>query len=262
MRTMGAGGWRSVAALLFACLLASPAAAADADHLTRTLPVPPHTPIAVAITEGTITITGEARSDLAIDIVRRARNGKSTDLLPLVAEKSADGIQISALQPAQGDQPGHDPDLQADVTIHAPADAVFSSVTAFEGRITLTNLRGAITADITRGPIEATGVSGQVRLTGHLGDVTVQRAQLTPGGLLRLRTFNGNVRLALAKRPANARVLAVTYNGQISSLMPLQMKTRFGPNFGEASIGSGEPLISIDVVRGDIQISAPKAPTK
>lgn len=234
---------------------ASPAK--DADHLSRTLPLPPHTPIRIAVTEGTVVVTGEARADVAVDIVRRATNGKSASALPMNVEQTADGLHISALQASDNEHLGHDPDLQATVTVHVPADADIAAIDVFEGRIELTNLHGTVTADLTRGPITATRLAGRVRLTGHVGDVTVDQAELPADGLLRLRTFNGTVRLALATRPANARVLAVTFNGHVSSNLPLEMKDRFGPTFGETTLGSGEPLISIDVVTGDIRITAP-----
>ena len=47
----------------------------------------------------------------------------------------------------------------------------------------------------------------------------------------------------------------MTFNGQITSDIPLIMKDRFGPRFGEATIGRGEPVMSLDVVKGDIAIS-------
>ena len=43
-------------------------------------------------------------------------------------------------------------------------------------------------------------------------------------------------------------------NGTIASDIPLTMKDTWGPRWGEATIGSGEPVISIDVVTGRIEI--------
>ena len=71
---------------------------------------------------------------------------------------------------------------------------------------------------------------------------------------MRLRVFNGPLRVRLARMPANARILAVTFNGAIASDIPLTMKDKFGPRFGETTIGTGEPVMSIDVVKGDITI--------
>lgn len=267
--TVGAGWTAGLAAAVLlmsmsaaAAQPASPAAPATPDHIARTLPLPPHTPIEIAISEGAVIVTGERRSDVAVDITRHVAHGKDPAALPLAIESTADGIRISALQTTRNGAPGRDPDLQAIVTVHVPEDAEIGSIEVFEGRVALTNLHGAVTAEITRGPIDATGLSGRVRLTGHLGDVTVKQATLSPDGLLRLRTFNGTVTLGLAVRPPDARVLAVTYRGSISSTLPLTMKDRFGPRFGEASFGAGEPLISIDVVNGDIRITAPAAKSR
>jgi hypothetical protein len=73
--------------------------------------------------------------------------------------------------------------------------------------------------------------------------------------MLRVRVFNGPLRVRFARAPQNARILAVTLNGQIKSDIPLTMKDQFGPRFGETTLGSGEPVMSLDVVKGDIAIS-------
>jgi hypothetical protein len=43
-------------------------------------------------------------------------------------------------------------------------------------------------------------------------------------------------------------------NGHISSDIPLTMKDKFGPRFGETTLGTGDPVMSADVVKGDIVI--------
>jgi hypothetical protein len=225
-----------------------------ANRLQQTIAIDPSTPITVDITEGTVEITGTDRHDLSIDIIRSATHGRDPSTLPMHVERTAAGVSITALQPDDG----MDADLQTTVRIDAPADATFQAVRVFEGHIRLQNLHGAVTAEIIRGSIDAGDISGAVRCTGHLGDVTLTGARLTPGGVLRLRTFNGTVSLGLAETPANARVLAVTFRGTLTSTLPLQMKDKFGPRFGEATIGRGEPLISIDVVYGDIHITVPR----
>ena len=81
---------------------------------------------------------------------------------------------------------------------------------------------------------------------------------MSPDGLLRLRAFNGDVRLTLAERPADARILALALNGDIRSDIPLTMKDTWGPRWGEATLGKGEPVISLDVVTGTIEIRSPR----
>jgi hypothetical protein len=72
--------------------------------------------------------------------------------------------------------------------------------------------------------------------------------------MLRLRVFNGPIRVSFDRTPPDARILALTFNGSIASDIPLAMKDKFGPRFGEATLGAGEPVMSIDVVTGDITI--------
>jgi len=80
---------------------------------------------------------------------------------------------------------------------------------------------------------------------------------LSAGGVLRLRAFNGDLRLRLAERPADARILALALNGSVTSTIPLTMKNTWGPRWGEATIGAGEPVISLDVITGMIEIRSP-----
>ena len=71
---------------------------------------------------------------------------------------------------------------------------------------------------------------------------------------MRLRVFNGPLRVRFPRLPANARLLAVTLRGTITSDIPLTRKEQFGPRFGETTLGSGDPVMSMDVVYGDISI--------
>jgi hypothetical protein len=86
----------------------------------------------------------------------------------------------------------------------------------------------------------------------------VRDSDLTPGGMMRLRVFNGPLRVRFATSPSNGRILAVTYNGRLTSDIPLTMKDKFGPRFGETTLGTGDPVMSADVVKGDIVITAGK----
>jgi len=72
---------------------------------------------------------------------------------------------------------------------------------------------------------------------------------------MRLRVFNGPLRVRFARTPANARILALTFNGTITSDIPLTMRDQFGPRFGESTIGAGDPVVSMDVVKGDITVA-------
>lgn len=241
-----------VIGLVLVTLAAAVVRAADVtDRFTRTVPLAAGRPIQVEATVGDITIIGSNQPDVAVEVTRRAPAAGGFDRFPVVVDESADALRIRVVQTNDG----RDAALVSTIVVRAPADAVFQSIRLFEGRLRISGLTRACDADVRRGPIEATGISGRVRLESGIGSVEVKDASLAAGGMLRVRVFNGPLRVQLARRPENARVLAVTLNGRITSDLPLTMKDQFGPRFGEATIGDGEPVMSLDVVKGDIAIT-------
>ncbi len=241
------------AIVLFALGSGGVARADSVDRIARTVALAPGTPIHLDATIADVTIVGSARTDVSVEIVRRAPSAADLARYPAVVEQRSDGLHIEVVQ--AGD--GREADLKSEIVIGAPSDAVFGAVRVFEGRVSLTNLTAACDVNLQRGPIAATGLAGRIRLEAELGSVDVRDSTLTPGGMMRLRVFNGPVRVRFAKKPASARILAVTFNGHLSSDIPLTMKDTFGPRFGETTIGGGDPVMSIDVVKGDIAITLP-----
>ena len=241
---------------LFALVLASvagrPARAADvSDRLVRTLPLAAGHPIRVEATVADLKIIGSNRPDISIEIVRHAPAAGDLARFPALVEDTPSGLRVMALQ--AGD--GRDPALRSDIVIRAPAGAVFEAVRVFEGHVTLQNLRQSCDVDLRRGAIDASALAGRIRLESGVGGIDVKDSELTPGGMMRLRVFNGPLRVRFARVPASARILAVTFNGSLTSDIPLTLKDQFGPRFGETTIGAGDPVMSLDVVKGDIAIS-------
>jgi hypothetical protein len=225
---------------------APPSGAAETDRQIRTVALPPGRTLALEITIGDVRIEGSGRSDGLIEVVRHAPTTARLDEVPLVIEETATDVLIRA---AQKDG-GTDPALRSDVVLRVPHHAVLRSVQIAEGALQVSALNGAITADVRRGSITAADLQGAVRLETGIGDVTVERARLSANGVLRLRAFNGDVRLTLDGMPADARVLALALNGTIKSEIPLRYRDTWGPRWGEATLGKGEPVISIDVITG------------
>ena len=123
-------------------------------------------------------------------------------------------------------------------------------VQVLEGRISVQSFSGQLSADIRRGPIDGRDLSGTLRLEAGIGSVTLTGARLSPNGLLRLRTFNGDVRLSLAERPADARIMALALNGQVRSDIPLHVRDTWGPRWSEATLGKGEHRFEVVIAIG------------
>lgn len=223
------------------------------DRHSRTLPLPDGRALAIEVTVGSVRIEGWDRADVEINVERRVPSPAHQSRLPIEIEDTPARVMIRAVQVDSGTEAS----LRADVTVRVPHAALIESVKVFEGRLTLARFDGSVTADVRRGPIDATAVTGSLRLETGIGAVTVDTGRLVPGNLVRLRTFNGDVRLRLSERPANARILALALNGGITSTIPLTMKDTWGPRWGETTLGTGEPVISIDVINGAIEIRSP-----
>jgi len=231
---------------------AVPSARADvSDRIARVVSIPPGTPVSVQITIGDVVVNGWDRDDVSIEIVRHAADARQLALIQAQVEQGADGLIVRTVQ-ADG---GHDGRLRTDVVLHVPTMAQLRDIGVFEGSIELSDLRGRCSARLERGNIVGTRLSGAVRLETAIGNIRLAGAMLAADGFMRLRTFNGDVAIELARTPEHARILALSMGGHITSDIPLTLKQQWGPRFGEATLGRGEPVVSIDVVNGNVAIT-------
>jgi hypothetical protein len=223
------------------------------DRQTKIVPLPDGKPLVIEITIGTVRIEGWDRQEAEITVERRAPNASLLARLPVSIEEVPPGVVVRGVQSGNGT----DPAFRSDVTVRLSRTATIERISVLEGRITIESFKGKVTADIQRGPIDGKEIAGTVRLAAGIGSVTLANARLQPDGLLRLRSFNGDVTLALAERPADARIMALALNGHIKSDIPLTLRDDWGPRWGEATLGKGEPVISLDVVTGQVEIKLP-----
>lgn len=229
--------------------------AADvADHVRRTIALPAAAVVEIDASMASVRITGTSRQDIDLEVERSAPSRDDLARFPVVVESDGARVRITVVQS------GTDARLKATIRIEVPRRAHIASLRVAEGRLDVVDLAGVLAAEVRRGPIAAARVSGTVRLETGIGDIDVRDAHLAADGLIRLRTFNGDVHLAFAEPPSDARVMALALNGTVTSQLPLTLKTGWGPRWGEATIGRGAPVVSLDVVSGDITIAVPKRP--
>ncbi len=250
--------WLAAAvALALAVVGTAPSASGEravVDRQTQTFALGDGRRWSVVADVATVQVAGDAaRRDVRIDIVRRAATAQDLARLPVVVRETDAGPEVIVRQ-SDG---GLDATLRAEVVVSVPTTGTRGDVSIVEGGLELRGFEGQLSARVTRGPIAAVNVSGVLRLETTIGAVDVSGARLAPGGLLRLRAFNGDVRLGFAEVPRDARIMALALNGSVQSAIPLTTKDGWGPRWGEATLGAGEPVVSIDVVTGRIRIEAP-----
>lgn len=221
------------------------------DRVTRALQIPLTTPLAVRATVGEISVTGWDRPQVEIEIVRRAPDAKQLTAFAADVDGDERQAQVTVLQTGGG----KDPRLTSSIVVRVPTGQALGDIELFEGRLSLQNLSGGVRAHVEHGSIDAVSLAGRIRLETGIGAIRLERAELSEDGMIRLRTFNGDVTLGFPSPPAHARILAVSLGGLIESDLPLTLRTTFGPRFGELTLGRGSPAVSIDVVRGNIRIT-------
>ena len=233
---------------------AAPAFADTTDRLTRVVPLPPGASISLEVTIGQVHVSAWDRPDVSVEIVRRVPGSSALDRIPIDVRATDEALVIRVVQ--AGD--GRDAALRSDVVLRVPAAARIAALDLFEGDVQLSGLSAGCAARVERGDITARDLSGTVRLETVIGAIRLERATLSRDGMLRLRTFNGDVDVAFAAVPDHARILALSMGGAITSDIRLTRRERSGPRWAEATIGDGQPVLSVDVVNGDIAIRVPR----
>lgn len=240
--------------LLLVATTAAAGASAATDRQTRIFPLPPERTLAIDLTIGTVRIEGADRSDVELVIERHAPTEEALARIPVSIAETPRNILVKGLQ-ADG---ATNPAMMVTLVARVPRQATIDEVHIVEGGLTIVQFEGHLTAAVRRGTVDGSNVSGSLRLETEIGNIVLSNARLTRDGVLRLRTFNGDVRLSLSARPSDARILALALNGTIKSEIPLTSRDTWGPRWGEATIGKGEPVISLDVVTGTIEIKSPR----
>jgi hypothetical protein len=216
--------------------------------------MPPFKPLDVRVTVGEIEIRATDRADIVIEVEREAPDVAGLARIPVDIADTEESLIVNVTQRDGGKLAT----LRARVVVLVPLVTAVRQVSVFEGRIGVSGLRGSIQARIERGPIQAEDLAGVVRLETVAGDLVIERSDLRADGLLRLRTFNGAIRIGLVRAPKDARVLLLTLSGGITSDLPLAERQGFGPRFREGTFGTAQPLLSADAVRGDISLTVAK----
>jgi hypothetical protein len=245
------------AALFVAAVLSAPSGtrAASVALIERTrqeMRVPKTLPLAIAATVGDVVVAAWDRDEISIEFERSADS--ATDFAKVFESVAlSDALTVSATQ--RGGQKAAR--LRATIRLFVPPAQPIRSIDVFEGRVRLQGLGGGVRATVVRGDIDARAMAGRLRLETTIGDVRLEYAAGETNGPIRLRAFNGSVNLRFLGPPRSMRLLALTLNGAVSSNLPLTQRSGTGPRFAEATFGAGEPVVSIDVVNGDITIASP-----
>lgn len=222
--------------------------------------------IAAAATGAFVVTVGAQRGSLQITLgdadVRLVGSPRTTvQISSLTPGDAASARDVSMSEDADGVlRIGHASDARSTRRVRVRIDAPASlpvTLQVSHGAVRLEDMSARVSVRVVRGSIASRGLRGRTRLEVESGSIAAEAVRLSDAHSLKCRTFNGDVTVALAAAPVDARVLVLTLNGAIRSTLPLVTRAAFGPRFGETTIGLGAHVLSVDVVRGDVSITAP-----
>lgn len=172
---------------------------------TRTYAAPPA--LAVETTNGSVTVRGEDRDDVAVVVTKRAPDEDALRRARAVA--SGGGDRPLSLR-AEFD--GTASDVAVDFEVALPSDAPVESVETSNGSIELRDATGDARLTTTNGSITAERVDGPLDLRTRNGRVTVRECS----GVDRAASTNGSVELELDALRGDAT--AETTSGSVTIL--------------------------------------------
>jgi DUF4097 and DUF4098 domain-containing protein YvlB len=246
-----------------------------------------------------VEIRGWGRDEVSVDAsqnMRLTREGSLVRVRPMSSGRGQQGrgrapatyiISVPAWLPVTIEGSSASVTIQgvaADISVETVNGPI--RIRGGEGRIAAHSVQGVVTVEEARGPVEATSMNEDVRVTGATGqvqaesvngDVRVTGGQSTDilattvngaidfevpiqnGGLYRLSTHNGRVRMTI-QEGASAAVTASTYAGDFRTTFPVSITERSRTGRTTFMIGSGSARIEASSFNGSVEFRRPGEP--
>lgn len=209
--------------------------------------------LSVNTANGGIDVSGEDRSDVAVEARVHAwapsESAASDVLNQVVIETSGGNIRDHGPRPSLFGRSGYSVDYRLHVPRHLAAD-----LHSMNGGINIARLDGPIRFRTTNGGVTLDQLSGDVEgstINGGL-DISLQGDRWQGAGL-NAETTNGGIDLRIPDR-YSAHLETGTVNGGISIDFPVTMQGSV-KNRLTTDLGSGGPTIHVQTVNGGVTIS-------
>jgi DUF4097 and DUF4098 domain-containing protein YvlB len=222
----------TVIALLFALVLAAPAAAQkDTETIDRTLPMPAGGTLRLKTFSGRVKITGGSGDQLVVHAVRRASPERLAEI-KLEITQAGSTIEVDANHRLV--ERRNDNVVETDFVITVPAKT----------RLDIKTFSA---------PVTVVGVNANQHIDGFSSDVTIESNEWGDGTDIDVNTFSGDVRLRL---PASARgnIDFNSFSGRFESDLPVTLNSSSRRNFRGALNGGGEGDFRLKTFSGDVSI--------
>ena len=250
-----------VFALLFALILASPAAAQrdrdrdqdrgprETENVDRTLTLAPGGTVRLKTFSGRVTINGTSGNQVVIKAVRRASRERLNDI-KLEITQNGNVVDIDANHRVV--ERRNDNVVETDFDIQVPSQ-VKLDLRTFSAPITVSSVSGDVIVEGFSSEIHLTDVSGPKRVKTFSGAVQVQANNWNDGDDMNVNTFSGDIVLRL---PASARgdIVFDSFSGSFNSALPVTMSSSSRRSFRGSLNGGGGTDFRLNTFSGDVRI--------
>jgi hypothetical protein len=155
------------------------------ETATETATLPRPASLSVEATNGRVSIRGEQRSDVAVEVTKHAKRRSDLEKVGLAA-KGGDGDPLTLRATYDGVDGG---DVRVDFDVAIPADVSVDGVETKSGTIEVTDATGDATLQTAAGSITAERVDGFLDLRTEAGTITARDVT----GIDRARSATGKV---------------------------------------------------------------------
>ena len=239
-----------MATAALALLIALPIHAEVTQEFHKTVPLNADGRVSLNNINGDVEITGWAKNEVQIDVVKTARDQQRLDEARIDVNGSGSSVEIETHYPSHlmNNNPA-----SVHYTLHVPQNARIDKIDLVNGALTVQKLSGEIDANLVNGKLRASDLAGSADLATVNGTIEANYTSLNNVREIKLGSVNGSVNLLLPQSP-NADVDASTVNGSISTDFPLTVKGHWVGKNMSGTLGSGGVQIELNNVNGSIHV--------
>ena len=235
----------------------------------RTIAIEDASALAVDARAGDVTVRGEDREDVAVDIVKQSSSvGGDLSKLDMAVEREDGRLTLAARYTGDSSLLGGTPTM--DLTVRLPRSLRVAEIAASVGDVRVEDVAGDLAVDSSTGDVTIKGVDGTVTAEASTGDVRVDGASAVGDvsadvgdldlavsvidGDTMVETSTGDIDAALspdldAELVVESNVGDVTVEG-----LSLEGGTQTESS-ASGTLGEGGPTLRVETSTGDVSLS-------
>ena len=200
-----------------------------AETSERTLSTVPET-LSVTNDVGAVSVTGEDRSDVGIELTRRGAPGR-IEKLEFTVQRDDSSVSLVGETADEGlIQNGGD--LSLEITVRVPTSVAVERVETTVGDVTLTDVGGNPTVESTTSELTVRAVSGFVSAQTTTGDVTIRDV----GGLDRVEATTGDLTLDVSSLRSDSSITTTTGDVDLAVAPDLDAAVSVSAEMGSVTV--------------------------